>query len=76
MSETIEVYNVADKTAHLYIRLQKENVKMGEYLPDGSYQHYTGPCPDCGEYVNVNIQGNIIDHKCSQSNKAINSDPK
>ena len=47
---------------------------MGEYLPDGSYQHYTGPCPDCGEYVNVNIQGNIIDHKCSQSNKSLKSD--
>lgn len=35
---------------------------MGEYLPDGSYQHYQGYCKKCGEIVNVNIQGDPINH--------------
>ena len=42
---------------------------MGEYLPDGTYQSYTTECPDCGETVKCNMQGNIFSHKCQQQPK-------
>lgn len=38
---------------------------MGEILPDGSIQGYTGKCEQCGKLISVNIQGDSLDnHQC------------
>lgn len=38
---------------------------MGEILPDGTYQGYSGYCSKCGSRVETNIQGNEIgSHDC------------
>lgn len=37
---------------------------MGEILPDGSIQGYTGICQKCGKNISVNMQGNNIYNQC------------
>lgn len=38
---------------------------MGEILPDGSIQGYTGRCDKCGKSIETNMQGNSLEnHVC------------
>lgn len=38
---------------------------MGEILPDGSIQGYSGYCPKCGEVIKTNMQGDEMGtHEC------------
>lgn len=39
---------------------------MGELLPDGTYQGYFNICPICKKTIEVNMQGNPINHKCEE----------
>lgn len=40
---------------------------MAEILPDGTLQGYSTTCPTCKSTVSCNMQGDIMDHKCSIS---------
>lgn len=41
---------------------------MAEILPDGTMQGYYNICEYCGKTIEVNMQGNPINHKCEVKN--------
>lgn len=47
---------------------------MAEELPDGTRQGYFNICKNCGKEIEVNMQGNPLNHKCMK--KSILNDEK